>query len=240
MSAMRATYGAHPAPDKPRAGTSPRKSILASTTARIAVRHLWADLELRSQRVSAAADGVPAELLKALQFKGATGAQRALERILARMPEKPFAVEGRAATWRVFTPLEHSIQVELLGCGLRGTARFQRFPFALSYSRHSLMRLIDRTGGANLIEEMIIAHNSLLHLSPIEGEQIYNLPSVVLPTSLGAFLATPRSRDHPDFPGIECQTWILRDQLDARQGGELAAWDILVSLEPPAIVKKRG
>ena len=212
--------------------------VSAEATGRL--RLLWRALEARSAALDAAAAGVPTEVLRGLRHKGPVGRERALARILKVMPAKPFRQEARMVLWRVLTPEQDAIRVDLLSVGF-GTGRFHRQPFGLAVSRHAIGRLLDRSGFIEDPADAILrAHDCLLGLTPEEGAAAFEVKSLTLPTKHGAFLVKPKApATDSDAPFSMASTWVFSGQTWADQDAEIAAWHILASSPAVTINKDR-
>ena len=212
-----------------------------STQAIGQLRLLWRTLAARSASLDAAAARVPKDMLRGLRHKGPVGRERALSRILQAIPAKPFRQEFRTVLWRDLVPEHDSIRVDLLSVGF-GTGRFHRQSFGIAYSHHALGRLLDRSAFAeNPMTAMLAAHDCLLGLTPDEGYRTFELKTLTLPTSRGAFLVTPRAPATDDeCPFAMAKTWISTNQTGDDQDAEIAVWRKLTSSDAATINKHRG
>jgi hypothetical protein len=221
-------------------------TIGISAEARGRLRVLVALLENDARRIEAATDKLPGRLLRDFERKGHVGAHRALMRVLAGVPIRPFYSEGRSLAFRYLAPapvipaaagmpVDQAdqqpavlVKIVMLNAG-GGRPRMTREPFGIGYTTHALGRLLDRsTFSADPVAAMFEAHDALLVLPPVEGARIFDRAELPVPAAGGAFLTSPRRIGAAEAPLAVARTWINRDLLRDEQDAHLATWRTLV------------
>lgn len=223
------------------------QSLPVSAQANGLLRGLWTKLAADAAKIEAAAAKISPSLLRDMQFKGAVGRDRALGRVLQHMkPAVPFFhTDRRALAYRYLKPCDEippaielppgdaDRQPGILMCVVMfngGGPRKQVRHFGACWSFHSLARVLDRSGFAACpIEEMVSGHDSLALLGPGDGQRVFEIERVAVPSTHGAFLASPRRVGADRSPLWVARTWLHADQLGADQDQAVAAWRKLVA-----------
>jgi hypothetical protein len=202
-----------------------------STEARVATRRVWREMALAADRVQAAIAALSRVTLANAAAKDPIVARRAAAFIKKRIPAQLVLEDGARLAWRYLCPVDDLtlvMRAVLLNAPGRGIIETE--PFGATYSHHCIARYHDRAGHqADAVEEMHQAHGALLRLEPAEGDAMFALRRLMLPSSGGAFIARPTlgNADHP--PLARCWTWISSDMMFEDQDGTLKLWRRLLA-----------
>lgn len=205
--------------------------------ARGRVRLLVQQLEAEAARIIAAARALPPREIHAAGGFRKTS-EPALDALAARMPLPAFYRERRRMGWRFLEPVAvlpdvvpavPGVMMKAVLVGALGRPGLSIEPFGLCLTLHSLHRMFDR-GGPSIdpVQAITAAHDALIALGPIEGAQVFSLPTLTLPTPGGAFLAHARVLRHGDLPMVTAKTWVADGQMHKDQDAELTAWRALL------------
>jgi hypothetical protein len=215
-----------------------------SNEARGIVRVLIAALTTDAERMTRAANKIPAEILNGSSWRGKVGAERAIERIVRGMPRPPDFRNPKLVMWLFLEPTS-ALPVALggkeeparAGITMKALIAAHKKPgrrvslFGFAASLHALHRCCDRSNFAvDPVKAMYSAHTALACLAPAEGAQIFELAKVVLPTPGGTFLATTTRVGIGQDPLCVAKTWIGADQTHQHQDADLSAWARLLGL----------
>jgi hypothetical protein len=200
-------------------------SAPVSAEARGRLRKLLADLQREADAIKRAVHALPLATVAASQQKATVGARHAYANIARKIPADLVWHGPREAAWRFLAPDVHGVGVMVVLLGAPGRPKICVETFGLSFTRHSLGRLLDRSGfSADPAVAMREAHDGLMALAPADGERVFALPELVLPGARGCFLAVPQMRNSTGSPMATCWTWLDRDQTFPDQARDLEAW----------------
>ena len=211
----------------------------ATNEARGKARLLLQQLEAEAARITAAAHALPRREIHAVGAFRKTS-EPALDALAARMPLPAFYRERRRIGWRFLEPVAvlpdvvqavPGVMMKAVLVGALGRPGLSIEPFGLCLTLHSLHRLFDRgSPSVDPVQAMTAAHDALIALGPIEGAQVFDLPTLTLPTPGGAFLAHARIQRGRDLPMVTAKTWVADGQTHEDQDSELRAWRALLEV----------
>jgi hypothetical protein len=204
-----------------------------STEARVATRRLWREMAIAAERVTAAIEGLSPVTLEKAASRDPVVARRAVAFIRKRLPAQLVHQSGREAAWRFLFP-EDEFTLVMMAVLLNTADRpvITTESFGVTFSHHCVGRHFDRAGPeTDAVLSMHEAHGALLRLQQPEGDAMYELPTLMLPTQTvaGGFLSKPRRGDAERPPMARCWTWISRDMMFEDQDYVLARWRELLA-----------
>jgi hypothetical protein len=223
-----------------------RAALSISVEARGRTRQLLRDLEASGSEMRRRLARVPGKLLCGQDWKGLTGARRAMDRIVAIVGQPPDLRNPKFLIYRFLDVIEtvpgDPPEASQRCIVVRGLVAGSKFPrqggdlFGCAATGHAVGRLFERSGfNADPVQAILAAHDALLCLQPAEVSQIFALSEVVLPAAGGVWLARPRIVGAHASPLTICRTWVPRDQLHAQQEASLAAWAQLLDPMPDVL-----